>query len=100
MLVWIGVAAPVMVLAFAVGRGWRESMWPAVRCWPACPRKAKPRIYSLVEPRDRVHMTHRHYGIPVTKPGPISSGPARAAARSGAGGTMLVVIVLGLILYG
>jgi hypothetical protein len=49
-------------------------------------------------------MTHRHYGVPVAKPRPTYTGPARAAAWSGGaiiiGGIMLIVIMLAVILYG
>jgi hypothetical protein len=48
-------------------------------------------------------MTHRHYGVPVSKPHPTDTGPTRAAALSGGafiGGIVVVMILLGVVLYG
>jgi hypothetical protein len=48
-------------------------------------------------------MAHRHYGVPVAKPRPSYSGPARAATLSGGaivGGIVIILIVLGVVLYG
>ncbi len=50
-----------------------------------------------------MHMAHRHYGVPVAKPRPSYSGPTRAATLSGGaivGGIVIILIVLGLVLYG
>ena len=48
-------------------------------------------------------MTRRHYGIPVPKPRPTYTGPARAGAWSGSafiGAIVVILIVLGIMLYG
>jgi hypothetical protein len=48
-------------------------------------------------------MTRRHYGIPVPKPRPTYTGPARAGAWSGSafiGAIVVILIVLGVVLYG
>ena len=48
-------------------------------------------------------MAHRHYGVTVAKPRPSYSGPTRAATLSGGaivGGIVVILIVLGLVLYG
>ena len=47
-------------------------------------------------------MAHRHCGVPVAKPRPSYSGPTRAAALSGGAfaGLVVILIVLGLVLYG
>jgi hypothetical protein len=52
---------------------------------------------------NHLHMAHRHYGVPVAKPRPSYSGPTRAATLSGGaivGGIVIILIVLGLVLYG
>jgi hypothetical protein len=48
-------------------------------------------------------MTRRHYGVRVPKPRPTYTGPARAGAWSGSafiGAIVVILIVLGIILYG
>jgi hypothetical protein len=48
-------------------------------------------------------MTHRHYGLRATKPRVAYTGPARAVGWSGTvfiGSIMVIMIVLGIILYG
>jgi asparagine N-glycosylation enzyme membrane subunit Stt3 len=48
-------------------------------------------------------MTRRHYGIRVPKPRPTYTGPAGAGAWSGSafiGAIVVILIVLGIILYG
>jgi predicted metalloprotease len=47
-------------------------------------------------------MTHRHYGLRVTKPPATDTGPATGGALSGGaivGGIVVIVIVLGFIAY-
>ena len=48
-------------------------------------------------------MTPRHYGVRVPKPRPTYTGPAGAGAWSGSafiGAVVVILIVLGIILYG
>jgi hypothetical protein len=48
-------------------------------------------------------MTHRHYGLRATKPRVAYTRPARAGGWSGTvfiGSIMVIMIVLGVILYG
>jgi hypothetical protein len=48
-------------------------------------------------------MSHRHYGLRATKPRVAYTGPARAGGWSGTvfiGSIMVIMIVLGVILYG
>ena len=48
-------------------------------------------------------MTHRHFGLRGTKPRDTYTSPSRADALSGTafiGGIVVIMIVLGVILYG
>ena len=98
-LIWIVVAALVLVMVRAA---WRGLLGP--RCCAGLPQECQTTHLLTVEQRgDRKGtMPHRPYGIPIAKRRPTYSGPTRAAAWSGGaivGGFIAIVIVLGFVVY-
>jgi hypothetical protein len=78
------------------GAACSEGLWIAALLRP--PASGTPKHGA-----NHLHMAHRHYGVPVAKPRPSYSGPTRAATLSGGaivGGIVVILIVLGLVLYG
>jgi len=59
---------------------------------------------SCIRRSDRsAYMTHRHYGVPMPKPRPTHTGPAPGGAWGSGpilGGIVVILIVLGVVLYG